>query len=93
MFKIIKPSMIFILLISATHTFAEWEVVDVPKSAGGGYRLHNTDTGQTTETTWKDKKKAKKSAKILNNSDKSVMLDPNGEGDLKEGGDIPGFPK
>ena len=72
-----------IILLMTSQAFAKWEVIKEDKSFANPtqYRLHNTKTGQTTHTTYKEEKSAKKAARILNRKDKSVIPLPGGEGD------------
>lgn len=71
---IIKLSIaFFIILLATTQSFAKgnWVVLNDP-FGGNMFRLHNTKTDQTTSTAYKDKKNAKRAAKILNKADKGV---------------------
>lgn len=82
------PIALIILLAVTSQSFANWEAQKDPMG-GDYYRLHNSKTGQTTGTTYDDKKKANKAAKILNKKDKGVMLGPDGQGDYRPGGNFP----
>lgn len=83
-----KALVILMLCMIAIPSQAKW-TYEENISALGGYTVKNTKSGQRLNTKYKTKKQAKKAAKILNKSDKSVMADQDGQGDHREGGELP----
>ena len=83
--KYVMTLAMFSLCALAVTAQAEW-VAEQNPSFVGGYSVKNTKTGQRLNTRYKTEKKAKKAAKALNKSDKSVMAGPDGQGDYRPGG-------
>jgi len=85
-FLILWIAVLFVAL--APPSFAKWVASQNPTFIGG-YTVENTKTGQRLSTKYKNEKQAKKAAKVLNKADKSVMAGPDGQGDHREGGELP----
>lgn len=90
--KMIGTSTLFAILFMSSLANAQWTSYTYTNSDGkAAYGVKNGRTEKIALNT--TEKKANRTAKKLNRQESKVMADPNGDGDHKEGGDIPGFPK